>query len=210
MATSLLPPPGTVRPPRSARPPLRRAAVGLGVITALLLGLVGCGVARGFISTIRALDEAGFSASSVQPESGDRVVVEVKKDAEDLDVAAADAARVVWENLPLPIERLEVNCTNGFGGEGTFAADRVELERRFGARDPDLDRGLQGDDLRNAGLLIAGLFVVGLLVLGGIVTLIIVLAARARKRKAPPGPPPPGPPGGWGPQPPPPGYGREP
>ena len=210
MATSLLPPSGTGRSPHSTRRPLHRVALGLGVVAALLLGLVGCGVAKGFISTIRALDEAGFSASSVQPESGDTVAVEVKKDADDLDVAAADAAKVVWENLPLPIERLEVTCTNGFGGEGTYAADRVELERRFGTRDPDLDRGLQGNDLRNAGLLIAGLFLVGLLALGGIVTLIIVLASRARKRKPPPGPPPPGAPGGWGTQPPPPGYGRQP
>lgn len=202
----------TLPPLASRRRPPARESVGLGLVAVLLLAGAGCGVAKGFLSTVQALDKAGFTASSVQPGSGDTVVVEVRnKDAEDLDVAAADAAKVVWQNLPLPIQRLEVTCTNGYGGRGDFAADRAELEQRFGARNPELDRGFEGNDLRTAGLVLAVLLVVGLLVLGGIVTLIVVLTKRARKRNAPQGPPgPPGGAGGWGPQPPPPGYGPPP
>ncbi len=44
--------------------------------------------------------------------------------AEALAAAAAEAAGVVWRELPLRIERLEVSCGNGFGGRGTYAADR--------------------------------------------------------------------------------------
>ncbi len=158
----------------------------------LLLGLVlaGCGVVRGAVSTIRALDTAGFKASDIQPGDGtDTWVVNVRKDTEDLDAAAAEAAGVVWRELPLRIEQLRVTCGNGFGGRGTFSADRAELERRFGARDPDLDRGINDSDVRTLVLVLVGLVVVGLLVLAGIIVLIVVLVRRSRRRNPPPGPP---------------------
>jgi hypothetical protein len=160
------------------------------LVLALLAG--GCSVVRGAVSTIRALDKAGFNAADIQPgNETDGWEVTVEKDTEDLDAAAVEAAGVVWRKLPLRIERLEVTCGNGFGGKGTFAADRDELEQRFGARDPDLDRGIQESDLRTVALVLAGLALGGLLVLGGIVTLIVVLVRRNRKRNPPAGP--------WGP-----------
>jgi len=172
-----------------------------------VLLVAGCSVVRGTFNTVRALEKAGFSAPRIQTGNGDRFSVTVKKDTEDLDAAAVDAAGVVWRHLPLPIGRLEVSCRNGFGGRGTFAADHAELEERFGARDPDLDRGIQQSDLRTLGLVIAGLLVVGMVVLIGIVVLVVVLVRRNRRRRPPPGP--------WGPtgpvpQAPPPGYGPPP
>ena len=179
-----------------------RALVAL-VVVALVLAAAGCGVIRGAVSMGQELGKAGFGTPNVEMRSGDTIVVTVEKDAEDLDAAAQEAAGLVWRKLPLPIERLEVTCENGFGGEGTFAADRAELEQRFGARDPELDRGFQDGDLRTVGLVLGALFVGGLLVLGGVLTLVLVLIRRSRRRTPPPGPP--GPP--WGSQPPPPGYG---
>jgi hypothetical protein len=110
------------------------------------------------------------------------------------------------------VARLEVTCRNGFGGKGSFAADREELEQRFGPRDPELDRGIKDSDVRNAVLVIGGLLAFGLLVLIGGGVLIFVLVRRNRRRRPPPGSFGPGPqgPGGWGPQPPPPGYGPPP
>ncbi len=164
--------------------------------------MAGCSLAEGFVSTVRALDRAGFGTPDIEVDSGDSFRVTVAKDAEDLDAAAAEAAGVVWRELPLRIEGLEVVCNNGFGGRGTYAADRAELERRFGPRDPALDEGFQESDLRTVAFVVLALFLGGLLVLAGIVVLIVVLVRRNRRR----GPPHPGPPG-WGTQPPPPGYG---
>ncbi len=171
----------------AARRPWRRAMI---VVGALVLLAAGCGVVRGTVSTVQALDKAGFGAPSIKLRTGDRFVITVEKDTEDLDAAAVEAAGVVWHNLPLPVERLEVTCGNGFGGRGRFSADRAELEQRFGARDPDLDRGFQESDVRTFALVGLGLFVMGLLVLGGIVVLVVVLVRRNRRRTPPPGPPP--------------------
>ncbi len=168
------------------------------------LVIAGCGLAEGFVSTVEELDKAGFGAPDVEVDGRDAYRVRVTKDVEDLSAAAADAASVVWRELPLGIERLEVVCTNGFGGEGTYTADRAELERRFGPRDPSLDEGFQESDLRTIGLVVLGLFLGGLVVLAAIVVLIVVLVRRNRRRGPPPGPPAPT---GWGTQPPPPGYG---
>ena len=188
--------------PRSAHPVARRA--GLVLAGVLLAVLAGCGVVRGTIGTVRALNDAGFGIPEIQLDAeDDGVRVSVEKDTEDLPAGAAEAAEVVWDNLPLRIERMEVICTNGFGGRGTFEADRTELERRFGSRDPALDEGLQEDDLRTLGIVVAAMGIGGLLVLAGIVILIVVLVRRSRRRNPPPGPP--GPPG-WQAQPPPPGY----
>lgn len=179
-----------------------RPGTALAALVALVLALAGCGVVEGTISTVRALDRAGFGTANIQLRDDDTYLVSVEKDVEDLDDAAVEAAGVVWRELPLRIERLEVSCGNGFGGRGTFAADRAELERRFGPRDPDLDRGFQESDVRTVLLVVAGLVVAGLLVLGGIVVLIVVLIRRSRRSNPPPGPP--------GPLPPPPGYGPHP
>jgi hypothetical protein len=187
----------------AARRPGGKIPAALVALVLVGLALAGCSVVRGAVSTITALDRAGFKASNVQPGDGTdawEVTVE-KKDAEDLDAAAAEAAGVVWHKLPLRIERLRVSCGNGFGGKGTFEADRAELERRFGARNPDLDRGIQDRDLRIVALVLIGLVVVGLVVLAGIVILVVVLVRRSRRRNRPPGPP-----GGGVPQAPPPQY----
>ena len=170
------------------------------------LVVAGCSLATGFVSTVEELDAAGFGSADVEVDSGDSYRVRVTKDTEDLSAAAADAAGVVWRELPVRIERLSVVCTNGFGGEGTYTADRAELERRFGPRDPELDEGFEESDARTVALVILGLFLGGLVVLAGIVVLIYVLVRRNRRRSPPPGPGPP-PPAGWGTQPPPPGYG---
>jgi hypothetical protein len=184
------------------------------VAVGLLAMLVSaCGVVKGTVTTIRELDRAGFTSAQIQVLETDSYQVSVRKDAEDLNAAAVDAARVVWERLPLRVERLEVTCNNGFGGSGRFAADREELEQRFGPRDPDLDRGLQESDFRTAGLVLVGLFVLGLVVLAGIIVLVLLLIRRSKRRKPPQGPPPGGwgpPPGGGGPLGPPPGYRPEP
>ena len=180
------------------------------VLAVLMAAAAGCGVVRGAVSTAKALGEAGFGSPRFDFGNGtDTIVVSVEKDTEDLDAAAAEAAEVVWRKLPLPIQRLEVTCGNGFGGKGAFVADHAELERRFGARDPDLDRGFQESDTRTLAIVIAALVGGGLLVLGAILVLVLVLIRRSRKRNPPPGPP--GPPGPtWGPQAPPPGYGPRP
>lgn len=181
----------------------RRSGNRLAVLVGLVLVLSGCSVIRGAVSTIRALDRAGFSASDIQPGTGTdswEVTVQ-KKDAEDLDAAAADAAAVVWRELPLRIERLEVTCGNGFGGKGSFTADRGELERRFGPRPSALDEGIREDDVRTIAIVVAVLLVIGVAVLIGIVVLVVVLVRRNRRRNPPPGP--------WGTQPPPPGYGPQ-
>ena len=170
----------------------------------LVLVLAGCGLAKGFLSTVQELDKAGFGTPDIQLESDDSYRVTVTKDTEDLEAAAVEAAAVVWRELPLRVESLEVVCENGFGGRGTFVADRAELERRFGPRDPALDKGFQEDDARIAVAVVLALLLGGLLVLGGIVVLIVVLVRRNRHRGPPPGPPAPP---GWGTQPPPPGYG---
>ncbi len=187
----------------TTRRPHGRSSCAL-VACALMLALAGCGVVQGFVSTVRALDRAGFGTPDIQVDSGDSYRITVEKDTEDLDAAAAEAAGVVWRELPLRIERLEVSCGNGYGGRGVYTADRPELERRFGARDPALDEGVRKGDLRTVALVLIGLFVGGLLVLAGIVVLVVVLIRRSRRGSPPPGPP--GPPG-WGTQPPPPGYG---
>jgi len=179
----------------------RRRGKILAALAALVLVASGCSLLRGAVSTIRALDRAGFGAADIQPGTGTdswQVTVE-KKDAEDLDAAAADAAAVVWRELPLRIARLEVRCGNGFGGKGTFSADRAELERRFGPRPATLDEGIQDGDVRTIAVVLAGLIVLGVVVLVGIVVLVVLLIRRSRKRNPPPGP--------WGTQPPPPGYG---
>ncbi|MEO5678375.1 MAG: hypothetical protein ABIS47_01795 [Acidimicrobiales bacterium] len=170
------------------------------MLCAAVLALAGCGLLRAGVSTIKALDRAGFGVPDVQVDGGDSFRVTVKKDTEDLDGAAAEAAGVVWRELPFRIEHLQVTCRNGFGGRGIYVADRDELERRFGPRDPALDKGVQDSDVRTAVLVVLGLVVGGLLVLVGIIVLIVVLVRRSRR---PPPPPP-----GWGTQPPPPGYGR--
>jgi len=176
---------------------------GLAAIAALALVLAGCGLVKGTISTVRALQSAGFSSARIKTGDQDVFEVKVRKDTEDLPAAATEAAGVVWRKLPLRIERLEVTCENGFGGKGTFAADRAQLEERFGTRDPDLDRGFQTGDARTIAIVLGVLVVAGLLVLGGIVVLVVVLVRRNRQRNPPPGPPPfsQAPPPGYGPQP---------
>jgi len=184
------------------------AAVGL-VLASFLLVVAGCGavegVVRGTVSTIRLLDDKGFDSPQIQPRGGDVVLVTVTtKDSEDLEAAAVEAASVVWGNLPLRIERLEVTCRNGFGGRGAYRADRAELEQRFGARDLTLDDGFDSVEPRTVAIVVGAVVLAGLLVLAGIVILIVVLVRR-RRRGSPPGGPP-GPPTGWETQPPPPGY----
>ncbi len=187
-----------------------RGAAALGpVLAAFLLVVAGCGavggVVRGTVSTIRLLDDKGFDRPQIQPRGGDVVLVTVTaKDSEDLDASAVEAAGVVWGNLPLRIERLEVTSRNGFGGRGAYRADRAELEERFGARDPTLDEGFASVEPRTVALVLGALVLGGLLVLAGIVVLIVVLVRRHRTRNPPGGPP--GPPPGWVTQPPPPGY----
>ena len=92
--------------PRPAHPVGRRTGLVLaGVLLALL---AGCGVVRGTITTVTALDDAGFGIPDIQLDAGDDGVrVSVQKDTEDLAAGAAEAAEVVWDNLPLPIERME-------------------------------------------------------------------------------------------------------
>jgi len=179
----------------------------------VVLAVAGCGVARGAFSTAKSLGDAGFANPNIEIGSGDSVRVTVTKDTEDLGTAAAEAARIVWHKLPLRIEDISVTCSNGFGGRGTFTADRALLESRFGARDPALDEGFQEKDARTAVVVVLVLLGGGLLVLAGIVLLIVVLVRRNRRGSPPPPPPPPpgapgppGPPPGWGTQPPPPGY----
>jgi len=180
---------------------LARRAAGKAVAAVVLLVIVvaGCGLIRGTISTVRALQRAGFSSARIQTGNPDSFEVKVRKDTEDLDAAAIDAAGVVWRKLPLRIERLQVQCENGFGGKGTFVADRAQLEQRFGARDPDLDRGFRRSDLRTVAIVVGVLVVGGLLVLGGIVALVVVLIRRSRRRPPPPGPFSQHPPPGYGP-----------
>lgn len=191
----------------SAHPRRRRTGRLVPPLVALVLLLGACGVVKGFVATLADLEQAGFNAPGIN-QVGDETVVTVEKDAEDLDAAAADAAEVVWDRLPLRIERMDVTCDNGYGGSGTFVAQRSELEQRFGTRDPALDRGFQESDFRTVGLVVLGLVFGGLVVLAGILVLILVLVRRSRRRNQPPGPP--GPPGAWGQVPPPPGYGPSP
>lgn len=174
------------------------------MLGALLLLAAGCSVVQGTVSTVRALSGGGFGSPQIQLDPGDAVRVTVVKDTEDLDGAAAEAAGLVWAKLPLRVERLDVTCKNGFGGRAIFRADRAELERRFGSRDPALDEALQRIDSRSVVLVAGAVLLGGLLVLGGIIVLIVVVVRRNRKRLPPPGPP--GPPSGWDPQPPPPRY----
>jgi len=177
------------------------------VLAAFLLVVAGCGaegVVRGTVSTIRLLDDKGFDSPQIQPRGGDVVLVTVTKDSEDLEAAAAEAAGVVWGNLPLRIDRLEVTCRNGFGGRGAYRADRAELEQRFGARDPALDEGFDSVEPRTVAIVVGAVVLGGLLVLAGLIVLVVVLVRRNRRRRTPPGPP--GPPPGWETQPPPPGY----
>lgn len=188
----------------------RRAGKVLAALAMFVVVATSCGVVRGAVSTIRALDKAGFDAANIEFGENDTFRVTVEKDTEDLHAAATEAAGVVWRELPLRIEGLEVTCGNGFGGKGTFAADRASLEQRFGARDPDLDRGIEDRDVRTVALVVLGMFVLGLLVLGAILVLVFVLIRRSRSRQPPPGtwgPGGPAGPGGGEPQPPPPGYG---
>jgi len=178
------------------------------VLAAFLLVAAGCGavegVVRGTVSTIRLLDDKGFDSPQIQPRGGDVVLVTLTKDSEDLEAAAIEAAGVVWGNLPLRIERLEVTCRNGFGGRGVYRADRAELEQRFGARDSTLDEGFDTVEPRTVAIVVGAVVLGGLLVLTGLIVLVVVLVRRNRRRRTPPGPP--GPPPGWETQPPPPGY----
>jgi len=179
------------------------------VAAAFLLVVAGCGavegVVRGTVSTIRVLDDKGFDSPQIQPRGGDVVLVTVTaKDSEDLEAAAIEAAGVVWGNLPLRIKRLEVTCKNGFGGRGSYRANRAELEQRFGARDPTLDEGFDSVEPRTVAIVAGAVILSGLVVLAGIVILIVVLVRRHRNPNPPGGPP--GPPPGWETQPPPPGY----
>ena len=194
-------------PPSYRTRPFPAAVVGL-VVAAFLLVAAGCGavegVVRGTVSTVRLLDDKGFNSPQIQPRGGDVVLVTLTKDSEDLEAAAVEAAGVVWGNLPLRIERLEVTCKNGFGGRGSYRADRAELEQRFGARDPTLDEGFDTVEPRTVAIVVGAVVLGGLLVLAGLIVLVVVLVRRNRRRRTPPGPP--GPPPGWETQPPPPGY----
>jgi len=163
--------------------PRRRPGKVLVGLAALVLVVAGCSVLKGAFSTIKALNDAGFPSANIRNGTTvDSWVVTVRKDTEDLDGAAEEAAGVVWRKLPLRIERLDVICDNGFGGTGSFTARRAELEERFGARDPDLDKGFQKSDVKTVLAVIGGLVVLGLLVLTAIVVLIVVLVRRSRRR----------------------------
>jgi len=168
------------------RCPLVCRTAALAAVIVLGLALGGCSVLQATYPTSQALDEEGFRSAAFKEGDGDTWVVTVEKDVDDLDAGAADAAGVVWRELPYRVERLEVRCGNGFGGKGAFEAERAELERRFGARDPDLDRGPEGWSASAITAVLIGLVVVGLVVLGGIGLVIVAAARRSRQQRPPP------------------------
>jgi hypothetical protein len=166
------------------KPPRRAAWTGIAVAL-LCLGLAGCSVVKGTITTLQALNDAGFTNANVSQGAGDSVEVRVRRDDADLPGAARRAAEIVWHKFPLRIDHLTVVCENGFGGRGTFAADREELIGAFGARDPVLDKGVQEAELRNIGLIVLAIAAVGVLILVAIVIGIVLLV---RRNKRPPTP----------------------
>jgi hypothetical protein len=171
------------------------------VVVAVAL-ISGCTVVKGTISTISSLQKAGFENPQINT-SESAINVNVGCKGDDLDAAAKEAARIVWLELPLPIEALSVVCRNGFGGSGTFSQSRDELEETFGARPAKLDEPVNEDDIRNVAIGVAIAGVVGLLILAGIIVAIVLLVRRNRRNRQPP----PGYPGHPGyPQPPQPPY----
>lgn len=167
----------------------KRAAV----LLAAALVVAACGAVGGTISTFRALGEAGYSNPQLSSTGGE-ISMTVRRDAEDLDAAAARAAEIVWRKLPFPIDTLTVVCENGFGGQGSFRATRAELEAAFGERDPKLDEPVSDSELRRVGLIALALLLLGLAVLAAIVVTIVVLVRRSRRSAHRPPPPPPLPP----------------
>ena len=185
---------------RSRPAPGRLGKVLRTLLALAVLGLAApaCSSFRASFATTKALVEAGYSVgpTDISSRDDDGWVVRVEKDTEDLSAAATEAARIVWRELSLRIDRLEVRCGNGFGGEGRFVAGRAELEQRFGPRDPDLDRRTQAEEEQLAALIVVGLLAGGLVLCAGIALLVVLLVRRSRRRKPPPGPWGPGGPGG--------------
>ncbi len=165
--------------------------------------LAGCSLATGVAHTVSRLNDAGLRDSSLNVTGGD-VVVRFTADAaaapEEVDAQVREAARIVWENLPLRVNSVEVFPRGVDASARGYS--RGDLELAFGPRPAGLDRGAR-DIARSVAIGVG----IGSLVLLAVVVAIIVLVVRStRRQRAQPaggyqgGWPPPGyppPPGGW-------------
>ncbi|MEA2972264.1 MAG: hypothetical protein QOG82_722 [Actinomycetota bacterium] len=169
-------------------PPSRRLAVGLAVVTLLLLA--SCTTIRGLIDTEEALGRAGFTDIDVSfssDEGFDQVEVVVRPPSvENPDASAEEAARVVWTNFPLRFDLLRVELLGTTSDSGTAFTTYTssEMAEIFGPRDPGLDEKELGDDVVRAGLGVAVVLAVGGLLFTAAIVLAIVFGVRASRRRA--------------------------
>ena len=158
------------------RPLLALIAVGL--------LLAGCGRAQGAADTRRALERAGYRDVDVTLRTGGGIgvarVEAVARDSPPVDTAA----QVAWTTLPVRFDQLVVAV-----GDQTAAFSYGDLARRFGARDPSLDRRQIDEEVVKSGLKLmlllsaAALLSVGTVVVTGV--MVLRAARRARASAAP-------------------------
>lgn len=174
-------------------------------LVAVLAWLAGCGTVSAINDTEKALTDDGFRDVTISFAPTDIEIDRFQMSAsrhQDLRgiEAVERAEEIVWNEFPRRFDRLEVRV-----GTESGAADRAELEARFGPRDPELDDKSIGDDVEEGFRLfgIGAAIVAGLGVLSciGVIVLIVVLVTRSsRKRREQWVWYPPPPPGGYGQQ----------
>jgi hypothetical protein len=159
----------------------------LAVVAVAALALSGCDLATGTVRTVTRLRDAGIRNPQLNVENSSADLVYDSGVGPLQRLAEEDrAAQIIWENLPLEIQRITVSPREG-GFEGERVYPRAVLEARFGPRPAGLDKR-PGDIARRVVLGAT----IGFVVLLVLVVLIIVLIVRAARRRpaAPPG-------GGW-------------
>ncbi|MGI5127585.1 hypothetical protein ACQEVB_12305 [Pseudonocardia sp. CA-107938] len=179
---------------------MRRARL-LGIALLAVL-LAGCGALQTTLDMSGRLQKDGFRSASVLLNSKNgHDVVTVRAEGHDTlrgDDAFDRAARIVWQELPLRFDELQVTIA----GE-TARAARQDLEDAFGSRNPALDQRSIGQEI-GGGFVTVGIVVLVVFVVGtiGIVLLVVWLVRRSQRRRASAPPWPPRPPYGGPPMPP--------
>ena len=157
----------------------RRAFVLLLIVLAAV-GLSSCAAVQGVVDTRSALERAGYERPEVRLKTaGDYDFVTVEYDVGDAN--QVDAARIVWQALPLRFDYVTV--------EGVRFT-RQDLEQRYGPRPAGLDDRTISDELARAGhqvVVAAVAGALGLVVAAGVIGFVAWTVRRRRAQAFPPG-----------------------
>lgn len=131
--------------------PSRRAGAWRVLVAATLVALLGgCQLIAGTAETVSRINQRTGALDvsiNLEGERGQTVRVEYgteQADAEAVRAEADDVAEVVWDDLPVHVERVILEPRGAPAGVEAVTYERAELESRFGARDPDLDEDVRG------------------------------------------------------------------